>query len=148
MKFQFHYFLLVCKKKILFEGFIFELTLLLPQDAVMPEEPTEQSQHSNWSYHSNLELSRPSWLDGTNLHPRISIGTFMAHRTEALGSLDGDGDEMRVRPLPSQTTADSSIVSFLLLKKIPAYQNQFIFVILHYFHLAYKWSIEKCFCRS
>ena len=120
MKYQIHCFHPVHERmKILFEGFIFELTLLLPQDAVMPEEPTEQSQHSNWSYHSNLELSRPSWLDGTNLHPRISIGTFMAHRTEALGSLDGDGDEMRVRPLPSQTTAVSSIVSFLLLKKIP-----------------------------
>ena len=56
----------------------------------------------SWSIHSHMTLSnRPSWMTNTAgstdtpSNMRISIGTFMAGRTEALGSLD-DGEDLRV----------------------------------------------------
>ena len=53
----------------------------------------------SWSLHSQLLLSdQPSWMTSQDelAHTRISVGTFMGARTEALGSLDGDRGTPRV----------------------------------------------------
>ena len=47
-----------------------------------------------WSFHNESMISRPSWLtsqeDTSVPDRRVSIGTFMASRTDALGGISGD----------------------------------------------------------
>ena len=59
------------------------------------------SPNDSWAYRSIMTVARPSWLEAPDEEEevcvRISVGTFMRGRTEALGSLDGDCSEQRVR---------------------------------------------------
>lgn len=58
------------------------------------------SPEDSWAYKSIMSVARPSWLespeDEEEVCVRISVGTFMRGRTEALGSLSGDGSAPRV----------------------------------------------------
>jgi len=56
------------------------------------------SPEDSWLYRSMMSEARPSWLEGPGDENkvRISVGTYMRGRTEALGSLGGEGDFPRV----------------------------------------------------
>ena len=58
------------------------------------------SPNDSWACRSIMSVARPSWLEGPGeaeeVCVRISVGSYMRGRTEALGSLGGDGDEPRV----------------------------------------------------
>ena len=54
---------------------------------------------SSWSLRTEGTISRPSWMSDSEsdaMYMRISIGAFMQGRTEALGTLEGDNDVVRV----------------------------------------------------
>lgn len=57
------------------------------------------SPEDSWVYRSVMSVARPSWLEspGDEEMVRISVGTYMRGRTEALGTLDGHGGFQRVR---------------------------------------------------
>ncbi|KAL4232237.1 hypothetical protein ACF0H5_009811 [Mactra antiquata] len=75
---------------------VFEEENVFRQDDAMAETG---SPNDSWACRSIMTLARPSWLDDTSqeeeVFVRISVGTFMRGRTEALGSLSGHGDEPR-----------------------------------------------------
>ena len=58
------------------------------------------SPNDSWAYRSVMSVARPSWMEGPGdegaVCVRISVGSYMRGRTEALGSLSGDGNEPRV----------------------------------------------------
>lgn len=58
------------------------------------------SPNDSWTYHSIHSVARPSWMEPGDeeetIQVRISVGTFMRGRTEALGTLEGDGSVPRV----------------------------------------------------
>ncbi|XP_052816319.1 uncharacterized protein LOC128242923 isoform X2 [Mya arenaria] len=82
---------------------------MLDADEVQFEEENKFSQNEevketaspsdSWAYKSIMSVARPSWLEGPEdeeeICVRISVGTFMRGRTEALGSLDGETKEPR-----------------------------------------------------
>ncbi|XP_060568181.1 centrosomal protein of 192 kDa-like isoform X2 [Ruditapes philippinarum] len=57
------------------------------------------SPNDSWAYRSIMTVARPSWLEGPEEEEevcvRISVGTFMRGRTEALGSLGGEDTDER-----------------------------------------------------
>ncbi|XP_053402304.1 uncharacterized protein LOC123548511 isoform X2 [Mercenaria mercenaria] len=74
----------------------FEEEHVIRQDDAMVDTG---SPNDSWAYRSIMTVARPSWLEGPEEEEevcvRISVGTFMRGRTEALGSLDGDGSNPR-----------------------------------------------------
>ena len=58
------------------------------------------SPNDSWAYKSFMSVARPSWMediqDEEKVMVRISVGSYMRGRTEALGTLDGDDDTSRV----------------------------------------------------
>ena len=58
------------------------------------------SPNDSWAFQNFTSVARPSWMEpGDNeetLNVRISVGTFIRGRTEALGTLEGDCNVPRV----------------------------------------------------
>ena len=58
------------------------------------------SPNDSWAYQSIQSIARPSWMEAGDeeetLHVRISVGTFIRGRTEALGTLEGNSGVPRV----------------------------------------------------
>ncbi|XP_052232648.1 uncharacterized protein LOC127845662 isoform X2 [Dreissena polymorpha] len=74
----------------------FEEEHVIRQDDAMKDTG---SPNDSWAYHSVMSVARPSWMEGPGdegaVCVRISVGSYMRGRTEALGSLSGDGNEPR-----------------------------------------------------
>lgn len=74
----------------------FEQEHVIRQDDAMVDTGSPED---SWAYKSIMTVARPSWLEGPEdeeeVCVRISVGTFMRGRTEALGSLSGDGSDPR-----------------------------------------------------
>lgn len=64
----------------------------LQEDAVISPSSADKLP-PGWSFHNESYMSQPSWMAeqaGADPHRRVSIGTFMASRTEVLGGISGE----------------------------------------------------------